>query len=683
MVDDKSKFDISFVNPPCDVVEDLSEDSVQEPRNFELEADLNPFPSSVDRPQVSVKGKLNSSFHHWQSLGAPEFILSVIRCGYKIPFISTPPSQRYSNNASAINEAEFVGEAILELLRDNRVEELFSPPDIVNPLSFSVQSSGKKRLILDLRHINLHVYKQKFKCEGLHTIKSAFAKDYFVFSFDLKSGYHHVDIFPDHRKYLAFSWDFVGGHTRYFQFTVLPFGLSSAPYIFTKLLKPLETHWRAQGIPIAIFFDDGVGAGSSLEAANFNSFLVRSDLSRCGFEINHGKSNWEPMNKFSWIGYNIDTHRGFIFANDSRIEKLCSDLNDLCAKLELSSFVHVKEIASVVGQIISMTASCGNVSQIMTRYLHLIINSRRSWNSAVFVHDQGKEELYFWKDNLRALNGVSFWPVPFVPSKVLFSDASSTGCGAFIQDSSLVCHRNWSAEESQKSSTWRELFAIKFALEAFGAHLAGQRVRCNTDNQNVVRIIQVGSMVKELQDIALNVFLFTSHRRIQLNVIWLPRDQNSQADFFSRIVDFDDYSLHDEVFFQLDELWGPHSVDRFACSYNTKLPRFNSRFLQPGTEAVDAFSQDWSSENNWLVPPTILIGRSLSHMRDCMAAGTLIVPMWKSAQFWPLLCNDGVHLNPFVREWLFLPRRSDLFVKGRAKNTLFGNKALKSRCLAL
>ena len=251
-----------------------------------------------------------------------------------------------------------------------------------------------------------------------------------------------MDIFPDHRKYLAFSWDFGNGHTRYFQFTVLPFGLSSAHYIFTKLLKPLETHWRAHGIPIAIFFDDGVGAGSSLEAAKFNSSFVRSDLSRCGFEINHEKSNWEPMNKFSWIGYNIDTHTGLIFANDSRIQKLYSDLNDICANLELSDFVHVKEIASAVGQITSMTASCGNVTQIMTRYLHLIINSRRSWNSAVFVHDQGKEEVYFWRDNLKTLNCFSFWPAPFVPSKVLFSYASSTCCGAFIQGSSLVCHRN-------------------------------------------------------------------------------------------------------------------------------------------------------------------------------------------------------------------------------------------------
>ena len=40
------------------------------------------------------------------------------------------------------------------------------------------------------------------------------------------------------------------------------------------------------------------------------------------------------------------------------------------------------------------------------------------------------------------------------------------------------------------------------------------------------------------------------------------------------------------MFKQLDQLWGPYSIDRFASSYNAKLSRFNSRFLQPGTEAV-------------------------------------------------------------------------------------------------
>ena len=62
-----------------------------------------------------------------------------------------------------------------------------------------------------------------------------------------------MDIFPDHPKFLAFSWHFGTNYVRYFQFTVLPFGLSSAPFMFTKLIKPLEAFWRLQGIPIAIF----------------------------------------------------------------------------------------------------------------------------------------------------------------------------------------------------------------------------------------------------------------------------------------------------------------------------------------------------------------------------------------------------------------------------------------------
>ena len=66
-------------------------------------------------------------------------------------------TRRVTNKASALKEADFVREATLELLSGNRVEAIFSPPDIVNPLTVSVQANGKKRLILDLRHINLHV----------------------------------------------------------------------------------------------------------------------------------------------------------------------------------------------------------------------------------------------------------------------------------------------------------------------------------------------------------------------------------------------------------------------------------------------------------------------------------------------------------------------------------------------
>jgi hypothetical protein len=43
----------------------------------------------------------------------------------------------------------------------------------------------------------------------------------------------------------------------YFKFTVLPFGLTTAPYIFTKLLRPIVKHWRSQGISNVVYLDDG------------------------------------------------------------------------------------------------------------------------------------------------------------------------------------------------------------------------------------------------------------------------------------------------------------------------------------------------------------------------------------------------------------------------------------------
>ena len=80
-----------------------------------------------------------------------------------------------------------------------------------------------------------------------------FQKNGYMFSFDLKSGYHHIEIFQPHQTFLGFSWDFQG-ETRYNIFTVLSF---VAPYTFPKVLRPLVGWWRANGTYIALFLEDG------------------------------------------------------------------------------------------------------------------------------------------------------------------------------------------------------------------------------------------------------------------------------------------------------------------------------------------------------------------------------------------------------------------------------------------
>ena len=125
--------------------------------------------------------------------------------------------------------------------------------------------------------------------------------DYFT-TFDLTSGYHHIEIHPEHHKFLGFEWTFEDVSTRSFQFCVLPFGLASACYVFTKILRPFTKRWRGRGIKAIIYIDDKIAASQSFEIAKFVSELVRHDLFSAGFVINSEKSNVNPKTKRKWLG---------------------------------------------------------------------------------------------------------------------------------------------------------------------------------------------------------------------------------------------------------------------------------------------------------------------------------------------------------------------------------------------
>ena len=73
----------------------------------------------------------------------------------------------------------------------------------------------------------------------VHLILLMFQKGDYMFTFDLKSAYHHVDIYREHCEYLGFAWG-QGPTTKYYVFCVLPFGLATAPYLSTPPCETLE-----------------------------------------------------------------------------------------------------------------------------------------------------------------------------------------------------------------------------------------------------------------------------------------------------------------------------------------------------------------------------------------------------------------------------------------------------------
>ena len=70
---------------------------------------------------LRVKGNLKNNVVFWSSIGAPDFILSIIENGYRLPFISFPAAVKLRNNNSSQVHVDFVDKAILELLNSDLV----------------------------------------------------------------------------------------------------------------------------------------------------------------------------------------------------------------------------------------------------------------------------------------------------------------------------------------------------------------------------------------------------------------------------------------------------------------------------------------------------------------------------------------------------------------------------------
>ena len=330
----------------------------------------------------SVKRRLKKNLIFWQeTLSAISTILEIIDNDYKIPFFKTPKCAAFRNNQSALKIKDFVEESISELLKCGSIIEVEKPAEVIKPLSVSINSSGKKRLILDLRYVNGHVYKDKIKFEDWKCFEHYLeGKKGYLFKFDLKNGYHHIDIFEPHQKFLGFSWIFKG-NIKFFVFTVLPFGLTSAPFILTKVVRPLVKYWRLNSVKITCFLDDGIGIEYNYEEAKRKSEFVQQTLAKSGFTPNIQKSTWEPCKILTWLGIDINLSSGTLKITKSRIENILNTIS-----LILWKIFSAKTLAKLNGQLISAKYVLSDIVQLKTQFLCKSIEQSSSWDKT-FIYE--------------------------------------------------------------------------------------------------------------------------------------------------------------------------------------------------------------------------------------------------------------------------------------------------------
>lgn len=729
--------------------------------------------NAVDKGQeISPVGRLKGCFGYGKSNGTCQNILSVISDGYKIPFKDIPSRVWLSNNKSSRDNPVFVQAEIEKLIRLGCVSISSVQPEVVNPLTVAYSKSGKPRLVLDCRHVNLFLHKFKFKYENSVVAREMFTTGDFLYTFDLKSAYHHIEIWPGHRKFLGFAF-MVDGKRQFYTFNVLPFGIATAGYIFTKVLREVVKHVRGRGYNLIMYLDDGIGGHRTEGGANAASKYVRQCLNDYGFIIAHDKCQWEASQQVTWLGYTWSMAEGVVRVTRDRLERILSLLSITVYRVcqQGCLLFSARYVAGIVGQLISMQSIVGSLARLRTRALYACLLSRASWNARVRLSVDALDEIEFWGLNLRLLNEKgSVIKANSICSTLICSDASATGFGGFIEDdvsiplegcdvgatayvpssscdnSSLaLCaispmegcdqkdsyesresglstqfssgpledlisngasvsthtqsgnqgkfpvfkatsdHKfvlgSWDSSEQNKSSTWRELEAAKRVLFSVGDELKGQDVKLCMDNKNACSIANVGSRRPDLQKTAWEMYEFCSGRNINLHTQWIPRCDNQGADYLSRCTDSDDWSVQYWVFKMCDNLWGPHQIDRFADTDNRKCRRFNSRWWCVDTNGVDAFTFSWEGVNNWLVPPPRLLCQCIVKLRGDLAQGTLIVPHWESAAFWPMLRSDSNFVN-FVVDYRSLGRMN-ITSPGKGNNGCFGKSVLSFEMLAL
>ena len=133
----------------------------------------------------------------------------------------------------------------------------------------------------------------------------------------------------------------------------IAFGIASAGHIFSKVLRVFVFFWRAKGHKIIMFLDYGIGGARTLDEAVRSSIFAKESL---GFLLAKEKCKWEPSLQAIWVGHDIDMQEAKLYITEEKIRRLEIAIESLLCQTEKDqySLIHVRVLASVIGQIISL-----------------------------------------------------------------------------------------------------------------------------------------------------------------------------------------------------------------------------------------------------------------------------------------------------------------------------------------
>ena len=596
----------------------------------------------------------------WREIGASRWVRRALQFGLRLPWL-TPrgrPRRRFRPYTTTSKDHAFVSEELdrwvaAGFIRPLDDEEQSGAPR-VSPAFVSWIRQDNPRLVVDLRQVNEHLQDIKFKYVAITEFMSALVPHDNLISWDIKDAYHHVYVHPSDRPYLTFAVD-----GRVFEPLTMPFGLSVAPWAWTKIMRPVLAYLRQSGFTLIGYVDDhgaappGARPTTKADAAKGFRFVTHL-FHRLGLTLHPAKGEREGTQQLTLLGFTIDTAGNQVGIPDGRLARL-----RVTAAAVLSSasanrrWVGRKPLESVAGIIVSASLAIPE-ARLFARAIYDDLAraaAARGPHADCRLSHQSLRDLRWWAHFGRAGHGRPLWAR--APAHTLHTDASGFGWGG-VADETTPVRGAFSGSDRDWHINIKEVAAIRLCLTALAPKFAaGDVVRVVTDSRFALHVVNalvyrsapLCSEVRRLYQVAQRL-------GVTLDAAWIPTAYNVWADRLSRTRESTTWSLDPTFFASLDSLCGPHVVGRLpdllAAPPSSDVPASGST---PPAPTVPDWR--WTRVNNWVNPACSSLPLVLDLLRRQWVTATVIAPVWRAQPWWQQALLQA-------NEFCFLPRRAGL-----------------------
>ena len=665
---------------------------------IDLEAQIRNPGSDPPDPNTLFSERLSRQIEFWKSINAPAVVIKAIEEGVDIGLVDNvdellpPGGINRRNRKWSADEIVAVRNLVRELTVRGITGQRSTRAKVNCGIMLVLKPNGKYRFIWNGKSLSPFLKKTDFSYEQLNKFLDGIADGSYLGKLDLVDGFFALKVKPSQREYLGFTIIGEDGNEEYYEFLVLPQGITTAPQLFSRFTLAITTHLRRTlpRVHFITYLDDlgwAINPSASLRDQQLIMDYIRNTFVSAGWILSDTKSVFAlGTTDLVLLGFRIVTTPVLrVDLSPARREKLSALLLIATSTTEMSP----RSLMQIAGGIQSGMLCLGPSVTLHLRYGYADISNAigngsdlKIWDCLRPITPGMKEEFGYWSARFRSDTSVVYNTPPWIIPMSQFdfdgyTDSGGNAVGsvampfagenfvepAYWYDRSIPHAAQILAEFGHSiDKAFRELRGLTRMCLVHLHEWTNRCIRIFVDNAALAKIMIRGSRIPYLHSHVCKIVATLALHNIRVKVIWIPREENRGADKMSKTIvqerlDQEDYTLHPDTFRRLIKLYGPFLIDMFANAINTKCPVFVSRHADIGStpNTIDAFFQSYWGKAFYAFPPVDDAPQALLHiLSQPSARGILILPLWIRLTSFTRLLPDGCHFIPQVRGWCLL-----------------------------